>query len=262
MLSTFRGTYPLIWLLLFIPRSIIKLYLRLLVQLLSTNMRKDKEKAFELRRNGKSYKEISRKLGIPTATLCCWFKNLDWSRELRNKLAADVSFSSPQKLKMMVQATKKKWASIHEQYRTEAELEFEQKKTNPLFVAGVMLYWGEGGKTLKYNKVSLSNSDPGMLKIFYKFLHKTLEIPRENIFAWLLLYPDLNDEIQKRFWSKIIGIPLQQFKKSITIVGRHPTKRLSNGVCYITVQSSKLLWKLTRWIELYQETILDNAGIV
>lgn len=225
-------------------------------------MRKDKEKAFELRKKGQSYKTISKKLGIPTTTLCGWFKNLDWSRELRDKLASEVSFSSPKKLKMMIKATKQKWAFIHEGYRKEAEQEFNVKKLDPIFIAGVMLYWGEGAKTLKQGVVNLANSDPGMLRLFRRFL-KSIQIPENKIFAKLLLYPDLNDEIQKRFWSKLVGVPLQQFKNSVTITGRHPKRRLSNGVCSILVFDARLLHKLSRWIELYQEsTALDNAGIV
>ncbi|MGD0976763.1 MAG: hypothetical protein ABR875_00490 [Minisyncoccia bacterium] len=226
-------------------------------------MRNDKEKALELRRKNKSYKEISRKLGIPTATLCGWFKDLSWSQEIKNKLASEASFSSPKKLRLMVAATKKKWALIHEEYRKEAELEFKIKKFDPLFISGVMLYWGEGARILKHGSVGLSNSDPGMIRIFYRFLHEAVSIPREEIFLRLLLYPDLNDEIQKRFWSKLVAIPLQQFKKSVTIVGRHPTKRLSNGVCNVIVHNKKLLQKILRWIELYQEVSFEkNAGIV
>src|SRR3989338_7827862 len=107
-------------------------------------MRKDKEKATELRRAGKSYKEISRTLGIPTATLCGWFKDLNWSIEIRNRLGTKASFSYPEKLALMVAATRKKFALLHEEYRQEAIEEFKTKKNDPLFIAGVMLYWGEG----------------------------------------------------------------------------------------------------------------------
>ena len=122
-------------------------------------MRKDRSKAEELRRRGKSYKEIGRKLGIPTATLCGWFKDLPWSIEIRDRLTTETSSSNPEKLKRMVAATKKKFASLHEEYRREAIAEFEQKKNDPLFIAGLMLYWGEGDKNVENSCIRLSNSE-------------------------------------------------------------------------------------------------------
>jgi hypothetical protein len=223
-------------------------------------MRKDREKAIELRRQGKSYKAISRDLGIPTATLCGWFKDLDWSIEIRNRLGATASFSYPEKLASMVAATKKKFALLHEEYRQEAIREFELKKSNPLFIAGVMLYWGEGDKKIENSCIRLSNSDLGMIRSFYVFLVNSMDIPKEKIAINLLLYPDLIDSVQKKLWSDITGIPISQFKKSIVIQGRHPTRRLAHGVGMIRVGGRKHKEKLIKWIEIYMREI--NSQII
>ena len=215
-------------------------------------MRKDKQKAEELRRAGKSYKAIYKELGIPTATLSDWFRNKSWSIEIRNRLATSASFSSPEKLGLMVAATRKKFALLHEKYRREAIEEFKEKKSNPLFIAGVMLYWGEGDKNLNNGNIALSNSEPGMLRTFYIFLVNTLEIPKEKIAFHLLLYPDLIDSVQKNFWSVATGISLNQFRKSVYIHGKHPTRRLSYGVGLIRVGSRKHKEKIMKWIELYK----------
>jgi hypothetical protein len=215
-------------------------------------MRKDKEKAFELRRQGKSYKMIGAELGIPLATLSGWFKHEPWSYEIKNKLSSQVSFSNPEKIKLMVKATREKWNRIHKEWQQEAIDEFPQLKNNILFLAGLMLYWGEGDRSLKNGLVRLANSDPGMIKIFYLFLSKNLQISPDKIHAWLLLYPDLIDAVQKNFWSMATGINPYQFKKSIVIRGKHPTKRLSYGVCTIFVHSRKLKEKIIKWLELYQ----------
>ncbi|MBI2057572.1 MAG: hypothetical protein HYT63_01130 [Candidatus Yanofskybacteria bacterium] len=213
-------------------------------------MRKDKEKAELLRRTGKSYKQINRELSIPTATLSDWFRDKSWSIEIRDRLATAASFSSPEKLRLMVAATKKKFALLHEEYRREAIEEFEEKKKDHLFIAGLMLYWGEGDKNVKNSDVKLSNSDSGMIRVFYVFLTNSMLVPAEKITLSLLLYPDLVDSVQKKSWSMTTGIPLAQFRKSVFIKGRHPTRRLSHGVGMIRVGGRKYKEKLLKWIEL------------
>lgn len=218
-------------------------------------MRKDKIKAYELRRQEKSYKEISKSLGIPLGTLTYWFKNEEWSKEIRNKLGTLQSLSYPKKLAAIQKANKDRWAKTYQSYRDTAESEFTGLKDNPLFLACLMLYWGEGDKDPKYGRVKLSNTDPLMIRLFYLFLKDVLGVPKERICIWLLLYPDLKDEMQKNFWSRATGIPIRHFKNSIYIKGRHPTKRLSYGVGNIYVQSRELKEKVMTWLRLYQEIL-------
>lgn len=215
-------------------------------------MRKDKQKAEELRRAGKSYKAIRRELGIPIATLSDWFKDVSWSIEIKNKLAGEESLANPNKLQLMVAATKKKFAKLHEEYRLEAIKEFPKLKNNPLFTAGTMLYWGEGDKNINNSAIRLSNSEPGMIRTFYVFLVNAMRVPKEKIAFNLLLYPDLIDSVQKNFWSTTTGIPIHQFRKSTFIKGRHPARRLSYGVGFIRVGGRKYKEKLLKWIELYK----------
>lgn len=215
-------------------------------------MRNDKEKAFLLRRQNKSYKQISRELNIPLSTLAGWLKNELWSQDIRNKLGQEASLAFPEKLRSIVAANKKRWSDWHEICRQEAINEFPRLKDNPLFLAGVMLYWGEGSKSQKDSHVTFANSDPEMIRVFNNFLIEVAKIPKEKISAWLLLYPDLIDSVQKNFWSKASGIPLLKFNKSIYIKGKHPTRRLSYGVCTIQVSSRALKERMLKWIELYQ----------
>lgn len=214
-------------------------------------MRKDKEKAFELRRAGKSYKQIRAEVSIPIATLSDWFKNEEWSQEIKSKLVSEASLANPIKIKLMAVATREKWQKIHELWQQEAVSEFPKLKDNPLFISGIMLYWGEGDRILKNGKVRLANSDPEMIKLFYKFF-LIIGIPNEKIYASLILYPDLIDRVQKNLWSKLTRIPLSQFKNSVVIKGRRATRRSSYGVCQVCVNSRQLKEKIMKWIELYQ----------
>lgn len=222
-------------------------------------MRKDREEAIQLRRSGKSYKQINREIGVATSTLASWFKNEPWSREIKVRLSAQVSWSNPRALELLAHANRERWKIKHEEYRTAAIREFKKYKNDPLFLTGIMLYWGAGEKQPKSSVVRLSNSEPEMIKIFNLFLTKVLKISPDKICAWLLLYPDLIDSVQKNFWSKSTGLPIGQFKKSIYIQGRHPTKRLSFGVCTIYVQSRALKERVLKWLELYQNYLETHA---
>lgn len=219
-------------------------------------MRKDKVKAYELRRQEKSYSEISRALNIPKGTLAGWFKKEEWSQAIRDKLGALQSLAYPKKLAAIQKANRERWANNHEAYRNSGKKEFEIFKDNPIFLAAIMLYWGEGDKSPKYSKVKLANTEPLMIRLFYIFLKDVIKVSPNRICIWLLLYPDLKDEMQKTFWSRATGVPLSQFKNSIYIKGRHPTKRLSYGVCSIYVQSRELKEKMMTWLDLYQKILI------
>ncbi len=222
-------------------------------------MRKNKEKAFELRRSGKSYKQIRDELGIAISTLASWFKNELWSQEIKYHLSTEVSLSNPKRLELMVQANRERWKLKHEEYRTAAVREFQKLKNDPLFIAGIMLYWGKGEKQSKSSVVRLGNSEPEMIRTFNLFLTKKLHISSDKISARLLLYPDLVESVQKNFWSKATGLSLNQFKKSIYVKSRHPSKRLSYGVCTIFVSSRALKERILKWLELCQDNLRSHA---
>lgn len=222
-------------------------------------MRKDREQAIKLRLAGYSYKQIKTELGVPLATLSGWFKNRDWSREIKAQLASQASLANPETLKSMIRGNSERWKTKREEYRQAAIREFERMKDDPLFLAGVMLYWGEGEKQPKSSKVRLGNSEPEMIKIFYLFLTKRLNISPDKISVWLLLYPDLVEPVMKNLWSKAAGIPIDQFRKATFIKGRQPTKRLSYGVCTIVVSSRALKERMLKWLELYGDFLKTQA---
>lgn len=221
-------------------------------------IRRDKQPAFELRRNGKSYKQISRELSIPTATLAGWFKNEPWSERIKLELIQKQASSSIGQMEKLRQANIARFESFRQKNRNEAIEEFKELKHDPLFLAGLMLYWGEGERNPKSSQVRLGNSDPLMIKTFYLFLKKTLKVQENKIWAWLLLYPDLIDPVQRNFWSASTGLPMGIFKKSIYIKGKHPKKRLAYGVCTIYVSSRALKERILKWIELANNYLVGN----
>ncbi|MFA6445944.1 MAG: hypothetical protein WCW14_01690 [Candidatus Paceibacterota bacterium] len=220
-------------------------------------MRKDKDKIIELRKTGKSYKEIEQVMGVPRSTLSAWFKGQAWSSDLvvslRNKVRSDhiVRLQSLDKIRGL------HLDRLYKQAEFEAVQEFDQIKNHPLFISALMIYWGEGDKASPY-RCSIANTEPAMIKIFLLFLENICCMPRTKIKSWILLYPDLNEEECKKYWIEKSGLEYSDFNKSIVIQGRHKTNRVRYGVCNLGVSSAYLKRKILIWIDLLAKDIVKE----
>jgi len=219
-------------------------------------MRNDKYLALKLRHQGLSYKKISKELGVPTSTLNSWFKTLAWSNTIKDELTARAIRQSGKRIRKVIQANQAKWAKLREGFRHDAVKEFAAFKNNSLFIAGLMLYWGEGDQNLKY-PVRLTNTNHKMIALFKKFLLEVCRVSIEDIRLALFIYPDLSDKSCKKFWGDQIGVDPDKFEKTQVIYGKHPTKRLANGICSIRVRRSYWLKeKILVWIDLMSENLI------
>ena|SRR3989344_1502456 len=221
-------------------------------------MRKDKGNALQMRKSGKSYGEIYAALKIPKATLSGWFSKIDWSDDMAKKLAAAAQ---KQHTVRLIELDKIRGAHLkhaYEEARKEAETEFEELKYNPLFIAGLMLYWGEGDKLTKYS-TAITNTDPNLIRLYVFFLKNACRIPEEKIKAHVLIYPDLNEGDCRKYWAHESGVDLSRFTKSTTIMGRHKTRRIKYGVCMIGVSSTYLKVKILEWLKLLPRELMNEA---
>lgn len=121
-----------------------------------------------------------------------------------------------------------------------------------LRIAGIMLYWGEGTKS--GNSVVFSNSDPDMLKLFLKFLRVICGVEEKRLRVLLHLYSDQIETDLKTFWSKITGIPLQQFSKTFIHERKKGTyKKISKyGTVSLRYSDKELLKKINNWLLDYR----------
>ena len=220
-----------------------------------------KLEALVLRREGKSYNQIIQNLGVTKGALSYWFRDVDWSKDIRLQLTEKAQKVSRKRIVRLNDLRKAKWLRVYEKARDEAVEEFIQLKESPLFFSGIMLYWGEGDKVFKNGHVRLSNTDPELLFVFVRFLLEICNIPLNKVRGNILLYPDLVPEVCLKFWSKNTCIPRENFCKPTVIQGRHKTKRLEYGVCIAYVNSKYLKAKLLKWIELCSKKFKE-AGLV
>lgn len=213
-------------------------------------MRKDKDKAILLRSDGKSYREIKAELGVPVATLSDWFRDQDWSKTLSAELGQKALIKNKARIVHLGKIRGENLSRLYKDARKEAEEEFQLLKNHPLFVAGVMIYWGEGDKASK-SGFRVTNTDPEMIRIFLSFLLKVCRAPSNRIKASLLIYPDLDVKVCEEYWISSVGLPKESFTRTSRIQGRHKTKRLQYGICTLYFSSRFLKEKMLVWIDLF-----------
>lgn len=221
------------------------------------HMRKDKENAIEMRRNGMSYKQIHAALKIPVSTLSDWFGNVDWSKKITERLVVEMNKYHRARLRELNRVRGAHLREAYKEAEKEAADDFEKLKYHPLFIAGLMLYWGEGDKTTKAS-VRLSNTDPNLIRLYSFFLTHVCRIPENMVRCSLILYPDLEERECVNFWSERSGILRERFLKSTYIRGRHKTKRLGYGVCIVYVQSTYFKKKMLVWLDLLPRQLMGK----
>lgn len=211
-------------------------------------MRKDRSEALQLRKSGKSYAEIKKALGIPKSTLSEWLRSYSWSKKIRRSLAEKSKQSSSVRIRTLDRIRGERLRRAYREAADEARGEFEALKYHPLFIAGVMIYWGEGDKISEHG-VRIANTDPRMIKVFVNFLVHVCQIPTKRIRGWVLIYPDLDGQSCRKYWAEHTGLGVDNFSKNITIKGRHKTHRLQYGVCNVGISSKYFKQKMLVWLE-------------
>jgi len=209
-----------------------------------------KSEAIKLRKKNKSYRQIAEVLGVSKSTVAYWFKDIDWSSDIKKQLQKRNREISRKRLEHLNNLKREKWSRVYKGAEDEARKEFEKNKKNRIFLLGLAIYWGEGDKNFSDGQVKVSNIDPELLRLFKTFLEKLCKIKKEKIKANLLLYSDLKADECLGYWSRAIGIEKNNFYKPVVIQGRRKTRRLSYGVCSLQVNSKIVKKKILVWIGL------------
>ncbi len=216
----------------------------------------EKRRSITLRKRGLSYSEILKLVPVAKSTLSVWLKDVGLAKEQKQRLTEkrrQAQFKAQQ-------ACRAKRIKITEEIKTAAKREIETISEREFWLIGVALYWAEGSKQKANNvsaRVSFSNSDPGMIKLFLGWLRRCCKISRKDIIFSIYLHETAakrKSEIQK-CWAKITGFPLDRFKKIVWKKNKINTRRKNIGENYygllrVTVyKSTNLNRKIAGWIE-------------
>ena len=219
-------------------------------------MRKDKEKAVQLRKKGFSYGEISKKLKIPKSTLSYWLRNIELSKSSKDILKKKgIEKSTTALIKRNKEQTKKAQEKA-ELIQNKSILEINKIGKKELFILGVALYWGEGYKKgangSKWKCVDFTNSDSEMIIVMMRFFREICNVPDSKFKVQLHTYKNKDEEKIIKFWSNLTKIPKSQFmKSSFAISSASKQKRgsmLKYGTVHIRIYDVVLFHRLIGWI--------------
>jgi len=203
---------------------------------------KEKQIAIELRLKGYSYSQIKSELGLSKSTLSGWLKNYPLSEERIREL----KFNEKKIEKYRETCRKRKENILKGIYNSEKKIIFPLSKRD-LFIAGLFLYWGEGGKT-KESELILSNTNPAMIKFFVYWAENVLGFDRSKISVKLHLYSDMDIAKEIDFWSKEIKVKKSQFIKPYIKNSKISSLTYKNGfghgTCNIAICNAVLAKKI------------------
>lgn len=198
-----------------------------------------KEQANQLRLQGASINQISQQLKIAKSTASLWTKGITLTPEQKQKLLTR-EITDEQAIAH---------GNIFRNRRLVAQGIGRERvyREDPLYLAGCMLYWGEGTKNK--NTATLANAEPAMLILFKKFLSKFFDVKNEDITIILNCYTDRHsfDEI-KNYWLSKLELPESCLRKSQ--VNNRPKSSQNKmdhseyGTCYLCVCDTKIVQEI------------------
>lgn len=93
-----------------------------------------------------------------------------------------------------------------------------------LFLAA--LYWGEGTK----KDLSLTNSDPDLIRIFLNIIRSCLNIPNGKIRINIRIYEDMDKDKCIKFWLHATSLDTKNIS-CINILKGKKSGKLEYGIC-------------------------------
>lgn len=216
-----------------------------------------REDATKLRKQGSSYRKIANSLNIPKSTLSYWFSNKKWSDKVKNTNTLKSRKDNSNRMHKLSMIAKKNREDLYHKMREQAGRSFRDNCKDTLFIAGLMIYWTEGDNMLENGQIRVANSDVMMLRYYYLFLQKYFVDVIDKVRMYLVLYPDLNDNKCKKYWSNEVGISLDRFYKSQYIIGHSKKRILKYGTATVIISNRAYKEKIIKWIDLYKEKIKE-----
>lgn len=208
-------------------------------------------RARQLRLGGMPVKRIAEQLSVSVSSVSIWTRDIELTPEQR---AANLARAGANRGAAWSERYRRQRREFQEEGRRRARL------SEPLHVAGCMLYWAEGSK--HRNVVAFANSDPAMNLLFCRFMRECFGVTPNRFAMSLNVYTNNGrtiDEIEA-WWLELLSLPPTSTRKHQTnhmptsSSGRRANK-LPNGVCTLRILKS------TRILQHIYGAIQEYSGI-
>lgn len=172
----------------------------------------EKDKAIRLRKSGTSIKDIAKVLGVSQSTVSLWCRDITLTEMAIKKIARNSIKKNTLGILRYTESLRKQRQINLLEDQMKGVKRIGELNGRDIFCVGIGLYWGEGYK--KGNQeFGFTNSDPGMIRFYIKWLQYAFNIQKED----LILRVSINESHKARigqvqtYWKDQTGIPLHQF---------------------------------------------------
>ena len=177
--------------------------------------------AHQLRQGGESIKEIAKVLAVSKSTVSLWCRDIELTSKQIQRLHENMVAGGYRGRLKGARIQKERKERKIEYYLREGRKTIKPLNRSELLIAGLSLYWGEGGR--KSPGVRFYNSDPDIVKFIIKWFKIIFKITNERFLIYIMINEIHRDRLNdvKRYWIKITGIPERQFRKIILIKAKN-----------------------------------------
>jgi transcriptional regulator with XRE-family HTH domain len=201
---------------------------------------RERELARQLRaEQGASIKEIARMTGAAQSSISRWVRDIELTDEQRAVLIRRAADGLVKGQTMNAALRREARWLAQEEGRVVA------RRRDPMFVAGCMLYWAEGGRAR--NQLKFTNSDPEMVRFFVTFLRTHFNVADADIRITCNLFADhLEQQRQiEQFWLNVASLPRESLCRStVNTYSKYSKKkrrnRLPYGTCRVSVSKTQI----------------------
>jgi hypothetical protein len=205
-----------------------------------------------LRAQGLAYNEIAARLEVSKSSVSLWVRDLPRPARL----------SYAENRRRSCEGVRRYWAHERQirgaQRATDVAIaasDIGDLSDREVLIAGAIAYWCEGTKRkehLNHERVVFVNSDPGLIRLFLRFL-ATAGVQPSDVRFCVHIHESADVDAAQQYWQQVTGAPLERFMRP-TIKRHNPkTNRKNVGADYhgclrISVYRSKSLYrKIEGW---------------
>lgn len=208
-------------------------------------------KSVELRKKGFSLTEIKQRLKISKSTASLWLRDIELPVAALERLAKRGILGMVRSKKVREERRKAFEKLLKE--RAFRILKNTLLTKNHFKIICALLFWCEGGKEVK-SGIRFINSDSCLIKTFLILLRKSFQLNEKKFRVGLHLHQYHDEEKQKKYWSKITKIPLNQFIKVYWKSNTGKRIRIDYpGCATIYYHNTKLAKELTTIYKVFSE---------
>lgn len=218
-----------------------------------------KQRGMELLNEGYSYREISSELKVAKSTINSWFLKIPEKQKKKIRAFRIKNW----KKSIGETAKKKRRETLRKEGLTQkkAAKKIGSLSKRELFLIGAALYWAEGSKSNRW-QLQFSNANPKMIALMMSFFRKICQVREEKFYLQMMLHENIDETEALNYWSKIVNVPKDQFKKACYSSSKSSLKkRAKRKLPFGTLQIRVLDKQLTHQIYGYIKG-LGNTNIV